>query len=87
MKIALDYDDTYTVDPDFWQEFITLANTHGHQVIGITKRGPDNQGVITVPNITFHHSNRLAKYKFAQDNGLNITVWIDDSPRNLFIDG
>lgn len=87
MKIALDYDETYTVDPDFWQKFIVLAKAHGHEVIGITKRGPSNQGTITVPNIVFHHSDRQAKFQFAKDKGLNINIWIDDAPQNLFING
>ena len=29
MIVALDYDKTYTLDPEFWNQFIDLAQAHG----------------------------------------------------------
>jgi hypothetical protein len=38
MTISLDYDATYTRDPDLWDEFITNAKKRGHLVICTTNR-------------------------------------------------
>jgi hypothetical protein len=51
MKIALDYDGTYTVDPQFWEDFITLAKVRGHEVVCVTKRGPSNCGTDLHPEV------------------------------------
>jgi hypothetical protein len=87
VTIALDYDGTYTADPKFWQDFIALATTYGHTVVCVTKRGPNNQGIITVPNIETVHTNRSAKAEYVKNAGLHIDIWIDDSPSNLYVSG
>lgn len=89
MKIALDYDQTYTADPNFWDDFIQLAKAYDHEVNIVTKRGVDNQGETVPPyvNVPVVYSNRKAKFKFAQDQGLQYDIWIDDSPINLFVEG
>lgn len=38
MRIALDYDKTYTLDPEFWDRVITIARHHGHDVRMVTAR-------------------------------------------------
>jgi hypothetical protein len=38
MTIALDYDGTYTRDPDLWDRFITDCSKSGHLVICVTQR-------------------------------------------------
>ena len=38
LTIAIDYDDTYTADPSFWNKVIELAKDHGHNMICITAR-------------------------------------------------
>lgn len=34
--ISLDFDDTYTLDPKFWNKFICNAEKRGHRVIIVT---------------------------------------------------
>lgn len=46
MLIALDYLDSYTADPAFWNEFIALATRHGHRVVGTSIR---SEGAPPVP--------------------------------------
>jgi len=88
MKIALDYDQTYTADPPFWDQFIGLAHNYGHEVQIVTKRGKDNQGeLVHDVGVPVTYTNRAAKFKFAQDQGLHFDIWIDDSPINLFVEG
>ncbi len=33
LTIAIDYDDTYTADPVFWDKFIQLAQNHNHKML------------------------------------------------------
>ena len=46
MLLAIDYDETYTLDPLFWDEVIYLAQNHGHNVTpggpvrGVPRSGP-----------------------------------------------
>lgn len=39
MRIALDYDGTYTSDPTLWENFVAMAKQRGHEVKIITARG------------------------------------------------
>jgi hypothetical protein len=88
MNIALDYDDTYTRDRKFWEEFISLCKTHGHKITCITKRGKDNQGeTCTDISIPVVYSNRMAKAHYCAHNQIPVDIWIDDSPQNLFVNG
>ena len=38
MDIALDFDETFTVDPELWAGFIDLAKSRGHNVTIVTYR-------------------------------------------------
>lgn len=38
MNIALDYDGTYTADPDMWLRFVEEAQAAGHKVFIVTMR-------------------------------------------------
>ena len=38
MLIALDYDDTFTRDPEGWLNFAKLMKSRGHEIIGVTMR-------------------------------------------------
>jgi hypothetical protein len=80
LSISLDYDDTYTADPDFWHAFIDLAKSFGHKIVCVTARGehhgaPGLEGVIDVC-----YTNGKLKCQEADDQGHYIHIWIDDSP-------
>lgn len=38
MRIAIDYDSTWTADPLFWQNFVLAAKASGHDVRMVTAR-------------------------------------------------
>jgi len=88
--IALDYDETYTVDPEFWDLVICAAKYRGHDVICATMRhAHEGEDVVEalrgkVEKIIF--TGRKAKHDFVQRAGYYPSVWIDDSPRWLFQD-
>lgn len=85
MNLSLDYDDTYTRDPAFWDAFVVSALRRGHKVYLVTLRYDNTEanevlqalgGKVT--NIFF--TCRKSKRKFMYDKGIRIDVWIDDTP-------
>jgi acid phosphatase class B len=86
VTIAIDYDDTYTVDPDFWNEVIMSAQRRGHDVVVVTAR-PDTEetrcemrAVFDMWEVVVHFSGDEPKADYARRNGLAVDVWVDDSP-------
>lgn len=79
MLIALDYDGTYTEDPDLWNEFISKAKERGHDVKILTMRYPHEQ--IDIIGIDVIYTSRKAKYNFIPAN-----IYIDNEPGRLFQD-
>lgn len=43
MKIALDYDETFTADPELWKPFVAHCKARLHEVKFVTARG-DGRG-------------------------------------------
>lgn len=80
MRIALDYDGTYTRDPEFWDKFIVAAVVAGHQVVCVTQRFPEERAAIGCPVI--FTSRQTPKAKFVLDQMPD--VWIDDQPQRIF---
>lgn len=80
MKIALDYDETYTEDPELFNVFTLRAISRGHEVKFVTWRRPDGDNAVleataSMLGIDVVYCCGKAKMKcYAAD------VWIDDSP-------
>lgn len=89
MLIALDYDGTYTADPELWRAFIRNAQARGHQVFIVTMR----HGIDHVQSE--HHdverqlagladrivyTGRAAKRPRMEFLGHQVQIWIDDQP-------
>lgn len=90
MNISLDYDNTYTRDPKFWNNFVELALNHGHSVYCVTARSNmqaeevfDTIGKV-IGEDRCYFTNMTAKRNYMFKQGISIDVWIDDMP--LFID-
>ena|ERR1700730_18562747 len=78
MKIALDYDKTYTSDPKFWSQFIELARNHGHDVTCVTMRSPENK--IEGLQIDVIYTSFKGKILYTKNLGIDFDIWIDDNP-------
>lgn len=79
MRIALDYDGTYTADPGMWNTFIELARLRGHEIFIVTMRYP-TEPVSPLPmDIEVIYTSRQAKARHAQAD-----IWIDDNPQFVF---
>lgn len=88
MIIALDYDNTFTRDPDFWDDFVMLARAYDHECVLVTGRSDDGimgdevkKKVGDLMPIVF--AGREWKREAALRKGWKVDVWIDDSPEHV----
>ena len=90
MLIALDYDGTYTEDPDGWLAFIKLMKKRGHNFVVVTMRTAEQKSSMdqrlldAVPQVVT--TEYRAKRMFCAAFGIEPDVWIDDKPSFLFED-
>jgi hypothetical protein len=82
MRIALDYDGTYTADPELWDLFIKQAVVRGHTVAVVTcRRNTDgNREDCRVPGRVTIFTDLSSKQWFSESIGMKVDVWIDDDP-------
>lgn len=84
MIIAIDYDNTYTADPETFNKVIAIFKEAGHDVICVTGR---DDGVLGVPVrnsigklIPVIFAGSTWKREAAKKRGYIVDVWIDDMP-------
>lgn len=83
--IAIDFDDTYTLDPAMWTFFEEFARGRGHRVILCTARADLREERLDVDAIVPSHIERVYcngdyKRRVCKERGINVDVWIDDAP-------
>lgn len=90
MKFALDFDNTYTLDPVFWDDFIETAYDDGHVVKIVTVRHPywDSHPLLdflyTEFGIEVIYTDGRAKRVFCKEmHDFEPDVWIDDRPQTI----
>jgi glycine/D-amino acid oxidase-like deaminating enzyme len=80
---AIDYDGTWTTDPEAFQAFAALLRRRGHTVIIVTSRVT---GWSEVNDACGRHvddivmAGRAWKREAAKSAGYKVDVWIDDRP-------
>lgn len=83
MKIALDYDATYTADPILWDAFVAHAKERGHDVKIVTARGDASAFYY---NIDLRQDAEMLGVEVVYTSGLQkqdvygADIWIDDRP-------
>ncbi|CAN5766340.1 hypothetical protein BH09PSE5_BH09PSE5_08380 [soil metagenome] len=93
MNIALDYDGTFTADPDLWLAFIESATARGHVVHIVTARyghecdhtqpGLFDPRLITL-GIKVIATDREPKRQWCfSKHDTHMHVWIDDTPEAI----
>lgn len=86
MNIALDFDDTFTRDPDFWLKFVLMCRMSGHTLYCVTARGSQSSQEVFdqlgqyIGNDHCYFTNMQAKKPYMFRQGISIDVWIDDNP-------
>ncbi len=85
LKIALDYDETYTADKAFWRSFVELAKAHQHHVSFVTFRRDD----ICDNNADIEYDAKQCEIDIVYSSMkpkrsvLDADIWIDDSPATI----
>src|SRR5690606_28829016 len=82
------YDRTYTLDPDFWDDVVAMADSRGHEIRIVTARSPTKDNIDD--RVPYHviYCDGIAKKFFCHwfaDNGegWDPDVWIDDKPEGV----
>ncbi|RWB40453.1 MAG: hypothetical protein EOQ44_25260 [Mesorhizobium sp.] len=89
MKIALDYDQTYSADPVFWEAFGNLARWYGHDVRIVTARNAELDRTAPLVEVERHfpviYCRGIAKKWFLTHfgDGFVPDIWIDDKPESI----
>lgn len=89
MKIALDYDGTYTVHPKLWNNFINDAIEKGHDIRVVTHRHEVLDNIDDIVGIPVIYTDGVAKEWFCKRRGdfWSPDIWIDDRPKTIFENG
>jgi hypothetical protein len=83
MNIGLDYDNTYTRDPEFWNMFVMNAIKRNHKVYCVTLRIPEQGNEVRSSigrMVPCYFTSMQSKSKYMLAQGISIDVWIDDMP-------
>lgn len=90
MKISIDYDETYTRDPVFWNGFIQNALDCGHEVYCVSARDVRHMDDVefTVGRLIGAKNcigtSMQPKREFMwREKDIYIDVWIDDQPEMI----
>jgi hypothetical protein len=89
MRLALDYDQTYTLDPSAWNEVISTMQLNGHDIRVVTVRSPEHdrtEPLIALEKIVpVFYTNGVAKRWWLSHfgGGFMPDVWIDDKPESI----
>jgi glycine/D-amino acid oxidase-like deaminating enzyme len=80
---AVDYDGTWTTDPEAFVAFASLLRRRGHTVIIVTSRASSEYEVEKAcrPHVdAIVYAGRAWKRSAARNAGYEVNVWIDDMP-------
>lgn len=91
MLIALDYDNTYDRDPDYWDAYIRLSEKFGHEFILLTYRDERYDWTHLMDHlkirmkVPIYCTRGVAKQWWWDQfgDGRKVDVWIDDNPRAI----
>ena len=83
MKIALDFDNTFTKEPQLWLNFIHSARMLGNEVKIVTSRHP---GCPVHFNFAQFGIDVIYCSATAKRKHYDADVWIDDDPKHIDLD-
>ena len=89
MRIALDFDETFTLHPEFWARFVRETEREGHYVAIVTARDEHHDGInwssvgLGAAPCRVIWCDGLPKKEFCASIGEKFDVWIDDNPHGI----
>jgi hypothetical protein len=89
MRIAIDFDDTLTMDAALWRQFVDSCKSLGHQVVCVTARRDTDDNNETLDSwmqshgldLRVYYTGLASKVDHMKKLGLQVDIWIDDDPR------
>jgi hypothetical protein len=87
MIIALDYDNTFSLNPQFWSTFYycSVANKDV-EVIMVTGRRLEEPVVDAPWGMKTFYTDHKQKRKTMEEKGIHVDIWIDDKPESILFD-
>lgn len=88
LTVAIDYDDTFTADPEAWSCVIGELQRHGHRVVCVSARrnsfGHRQELQAALPQgVTVLLSYDMPKRAYAKSQCVDVDIWIDDMPEAI----
>ena len=90
MILSIDFDETYTRDPDLWDRFLADAVRNGHRVFCVSARHErqmgqvrDTIGRLIGPDACFGTGGAPKRRFMAEMVDTYVDVWIDDAPESI----
>jgi hypothetical protein len=89
MIISIDFDDTFTSDPQAWSNVVNALVASGHEVVCISGRTDDEVNRDDLRHALPDSIERIylcgsvGKKYYAEKNAIPVDVWIDDSPTRI----
>ena len=88
MIIAIDFDNTFTADPEAWREVILMMQARGHRFVCVTGRSNEGEWAEQVNKaldglIPVVFAGHQWKREAAKKAGFDVSIWIDDMPEYI----
>ena len=93
MTISIDFDKTFSADPKLWGEFAMKSEAEGNTIVMISRREDTPKNQKEIADTIGEHMHAFShvmligadalKADAAAAAGINVNVWIDDSPQTV----
>lgn len=88
MIIAIDFDDTFTLDVAAWTTVIAVLQAAGHTVVCVTSRHRSDEteaefASLLPGTVKSFFAAGTSKKSYMMSVGIDVDVWIDDSPDSI----
>jgi ribonucleotide monophosphatase NagD (HAD superfamily) len=86
ITVAIDYDGTWTADPEAFAAFANLLRKRGHRVIIVTARATNYAEVVKAVGKSVDRvigTSGAAKRSYCEACGESVSIWIDDMPEMI----
>jgi hypothetical protein len=93
MTISIDFDKTFAADPSLWGEFARQAKADGNTVVMVSRREDTPEDRQTVTRTLGDYADAFSevllvggdtlKDDAAKAAGIDVDVWVDDSPQTV----
>lgn len=88
MNIAIDFDNTFSSDPDLFKSFIKICESRNHKCYIVTMRNGTDEDRKEIESTTggmlpVIYCGHTFKRKVTSQMGINIHIWIDDLPAGI----